>query len=118
PELLGARAAGDDQGRGPVADLAGVAGGDGLVTRHRAQLGEALGGRVGADALVGGDAGALLVEALLAGEGDDLALEPAVPGRLRGALVALGAEAALLGAADLVFLGDVVGRVGHAPALE
>ena len=64
-----------------------------------AELGEAVGGGLGADAFVLGDALAavvLLVADFLGGERGDLALEPALLGGFGGPLVGLGGEAVLL----------------------
>jgi hypothetical protein len=123
PMAFGFGLAHDEQRGGAVGDLARVPSGDrARLVERGAQLAQRLSRRPGADALVLRDAplGALdlAVADLLAGQGDDLAIEPALLPRLRGPLVAQGAEMVLLLPADRVLRGDVLRRVAHGPALE
>ena len=90
---------------GAVGDLRGVAGGDlAVLLEGRLQLGELLQARVGPDALVG------RVGVAVDCEGDDLALEAALLGRLVGELVRAQADLVELGAGDLPLVGDHLGR--------
>src|SRR3712207_1498288 len=107
---------GDDRDRGAVVLPAGVAGGDGglgVVPAHdRAELGEGLDVRVGADVLVAVDDRVGL--AALHGDRDDLLGEDPRLGRGRGPLVAADGVLVLLLAGDLVLATQVLRRLEHA----
>jgi hypothetical protein len=101
---------------GAVGERGGVPGGDGaLGVEGGAEAGEALGGGVGADALVmldGDGLGAGLGEDGGV-DGDDLLGEDAFFAGDGGAAVGLGGEGVLVGAADLEARGDVLGGGAH-----
>src|SRR3712207_5790293 len=108
---------GDDRDRGAVVLPAGVAGGDGglrvVLAHDRAELGEGLDVRVGADVLVAGDDG-LGLPARHRDRHDLLGERPRL-GRGRGALVAADGVLVLLLAGDLVLAAQVLRRLEHAP---
>ena len=116
-EGVGLLLAHDEDARGAVGDLGGVAGGDPAVLgpEGRLQVGQGLDRGVGPDALVGGDqlvgVGPVVV---LDRHRDELALEPALGRGLGGPLV--GADRVLVErlAADAPLLGDELGALALA----
>ena len=103
-ELIGLLARHQQDGGGAVGDLRRVAGGDTpVLLEHRLERRERLERGVGTDALVG------YVGVAVDLEGDDLALELALLGRLGGELVGAQRELVELGARDLPLVGDHLG---------
>ena len=112
-ELGGLGVAHDHHRGGAVVQRAGVAGGDLAVgPEHRLQVGEALGGGAGPDAVVAGDGDrlALVVDGVDRG---DLVLPEAVLERGGGPLLREGGELVHLLAAHVLELGDVLGGLAH-----
>ena len=108
-------------GRRTVRQLRGIAGGDGAVRQHRLERGQALGGRLGAIALVLGERDLLLGDFLgllvddvhRRGDRHDLVVELARGLRGGGALLRLQGIGIATVAADAVAGGDHFGGLQH-----
>jgi hypothetical protein len=102
--------AGDEERGGAVVERRAVAGGDAAAgLEDGLELGELLEGAVATDALVGGEAQRVLTFGLGDVDRDDLVVEPAIVLGGGGLLVAGEGPGVLIGAADVVAAGDVLG---------
>ena len=106
-------ARGDDQRRGAVVDAGGVARRHAAALAHdAAKPGQRFEGRVGARVLIRLDAGHAPFAILDLDRDDFLPERPFRLGR-RGALLRAQRERVLVGARNLIFVGDVLGRLRH-----